>query len=250
MSEMIKLSADGQDFSIYKAEPTAEIKGGVLVIHEVWGLNNHTKDIAGRFAAAGYVALAPDLIGEASPEPKLAKKLQEGLFNPDPKKRSEIQPKLRELMAPIKAPGFAEVTIKKLKSCVEYLSNQTGVGDNIASVGFCFGGTYSFSLAVYELRLKAAVPFYGHADFNTEELGQINCPILAFYGENDKALVDALPELKTKMQAAGVDFSSHVYPNCGHAFFNDTNPYAYNELAAHDAWDKTISFLADKLKKD
>lgn len=243
---MIKLSVGGQDFSVYKAEPSGKVKGGLLVIHEVWGLNNHTKDVADRFAKAGYAALAPDLIGEFSPEPKLAKELQEGLFNPDPEKRTQIQPQLRELMAPIKAPGFAEKTIEKLTKCFEYISIHPGVGSNIASVGFCFGGTYSFSLAVHEPRLKAAVPFYGHADFSAQELKQINCPILAFYGENDQALMKSLPDLKTNMETAGVDFSSKVYPDCGHAFFNDTNPYAYNKPAATDAWQRTLEFLDSK----
>ncbi len=247
MSEIIKLSANNQEFSAYVNAPAAKPKGGLIVIHEVWGLNNHTKDVANRFVNEGYEVIAPDLLGDIAPEPELSKKIQEGLFNPDPEKRNQTQPKLRELLAPTKAPGFAEVTIEKLKICLEYLASKPEVGDKVASVGFCFGGSYSFSLAVHEPRLKAAVPFYGHADFEVEQLGQINCPVLAFYGENDHGLVDNLPELEDKMQAAGVDFSSQVYPSCGHAFFNDTNPYSYNKEAATDAWQRTLGFLSSHL---
>ncbi len=247
MSEIIKLSANNQEFEAYVSYPTGKPSGGIIIIHEVWGLNDHTKDIADRFVKEGYEVIAPDLLGDIAPEPELSKKIREGLFNPDPEERNQAQPKLRELLAPTKAPGFAEATIEKLKKCVEHLSSRPEVENRIASVGFCFGGTYSFSLALHEPKLKAAVPFYGHCDFEIDELKQINCPILAFYGENDYGLVDNLPELKTKMEGAGVDFSSKVYPNCGHAFFNDTNPYSYNKEAANDSWQLALDFLGNNL---
>jgi carboxymethylenebutenolidase len=114
----------------------------------------------------------------------------------------------------------------------------------VAVCGFCFGGSYSYSLAISESRLKAAVPFYGHASTEISELQKINCPVLAFYGEKDENLMSTLPELKENMKAAGVNYEAVVYPNCGHAFFNDTNKFAYNQEAATDAWQRTLRFLA------
>jgi carboxymethylenebutenolidase len=67
--------------------------------------------------------------------------------------------------------------------------------------------------------------------------------VFAFYGENDPPLIDALPEVTSAMQAAGVDFRSKVYEGAGHAFFNDTNPFAYRPEAASDAWGRTLAFL-------
>jgi carboxymethylenebutenolidase len=150
-------------------------------------------------------------------------------------------------MAPLQAPGFGEQTLAKVEQCYEYLAQQEAVEDRIGVTGFCFGGTYSFSLAVHESRLKAAVPFYGHADFPVEELKQVRCPILAFYGEHDERLMAELPGLKAKMKAAAVDFTAEVYEGCGHAFFNDTNRFTYNAATAKDAWQKTLNFLGAKL---
>ncbi|HEX7368263.1 MAG TPA: dienelactone hydrolase family protein [Candidatus Saccharimonadales bacterium] len=244
MSELLQLSYSGQEFPAYLARPAGKIKGGIIVIHEVWALNDHTKSIADRFAAEGYVALAPDLL-TMTDIAQHADTLALDLFNPE--KRNEAQPKLRALMAPMREPGFAEATLGKLKVCFDHLYNLPEVGQRVAVNGYCFGGSYSYSLAVHEPRLKAAVPFYGHATDDGDELRRIKCPILAFYGEKDEALVHNLPELKKAMEQAGVDYTAVVYPDCGHAFFNDTNPFAYNEAAATDAWKRTLEFLGAHL---
>lgn len=241
----MKLTAEGQSFPAYLAEPTGDIKGGIIVIHEVWALNDHTKSVADRFAAEGYVALAPDLLSETDIAEHAAE-LQLDLFNPE--KRNEAQPKLRALMAPLQAPGFAEKTLAKLAACFEHLYTKPKVDDKVAINGFCFGGSYSYNMAIKEARLKAAVPFYGHAPMDVDELKQISCPILAFYGEKDEGLINDLPQLKELMEQAGVDYTAQVYPDCGHAFFNDTNPYAYNEAAATDAWQKTLDFLSQHMQ--
>ncbi|MGH7195335.1 MAG: dienelactone hydrolase family protein [Candidatus Saccharimonadales bacterium] len=244
MANMIDLDFEGQKFPAYLARPEGETRGAVIVIHEVWALNEHTKNIAERFAAEGYLALAPDLLSETDIAEHSAE-LQADLFNPE--KRNEAQPKLRALMAPIQEPGFAEKTLGKLQVCFDYLFDKPEVGQKIAVNGYCFGGGYSYSLATHEPRLKAAVPFYGHAPEDLSELQNIACPILAFYGQNDEGLVKDLPELKQNMQSAGVNYQAKVYPDCGHAFFNDTNPYAYNEAAASDAWQETVQFLSQNL---
>jgi carboxymethylenebutenolidase len=232
---------EDQNFPVYVAEPTnGEIKGGVIVVHEVWGLSDHIKSVVDRFAGEGYLALAPDLLSETDIA-KYAGSLQADLFNPQ--KRNEAQPKLRALMTPIHEPGFSEKTNGKLAVCFDYLYNLPAVNRKVVVNGFCFGGSYSYSLATHEPRLKAAVPFYGHASTDTEELRRITCPILAFYGEKDEGLMKDLPELKERMQQASVDFTAVVYPGCGHAFFNDTNSFAYNKEAAADAWKQALDFL-------
>lgn len=242
MGKMTELRSGGKDFPVYISKPTRSVRGGIIVIHEVWGLVDHTKDIADRFAKEGYIALAPNLLSEVGITAQLVGELQEELF--DPVRRSQAQPKLRKLMAPMQAPGFGEQTLDRVKQCFDYLFDQKEVEEKVSITGFCFGGSYSFSLAVHEPRLKAAIPFYGHADFSVEQLQKIKCPILAFYGEKDENLMSSLPELKAKMKDAGVDFKAKVYKDCGHAFFNDTNRLTYNSHAATDAWLKTKQFLA------
>ena len=247
MQKTVELKSDGARFPAYISRPPKGviIKGGLIVIHEVWGLADHIRDVADRFALEGYVALAPDLLSETGITTELVGELQEELF--DPERRAQAQPKLRKLMAPLQAPGFGEQTTAKVRRCYEYLAKQDDVQQRIGITGFCFGGTYSFSLAVHEPALKAAVPFYGHSDFSVAQLKDVTCPILAFYGEDDERLMSGLPELKANMKAAGVDFTAQVYKNCGHAFFNDTNSFTYNPAAAQDAWQKTLRFLAANL---
>jgi carboxymethylenebutenolidase len=228
------------------SRPDGEAKGGVIVIHEVWGLTDHIKSVADRFATAGYLALAPDLFSETEVDTGAMEGLQEALF--DPEQRNQIQPELRKLMTPLQKPEFGATVTTRLQACFEYLYNLPEAHQRVAVVGFCFGGTYSFSLAVEEPRLKLAVPFYGHSDDTADELKHITCPIRAFYGEQDERLFSGLPDLTAKMKAAGVDFEAKVYPACGHAFFNDSNPHAYNPEAAQDAWKATLDLLASHLQ--
>ena len=245
MGTMIELGE--APFPAYLSTPSGTASGAIILVHEVWGLVEHVKDVADRFAAEGYLVLAPDVLAGTGMTPEIAAELQLGLFNPDPRARNAAQPRLRELMAPIRAPQFAASALVSLRECFDYLVGQGGVGGRIGVVGFCFGGTQSFSLAVHEPRLRAAVPFYGHADFTLEQLRDIRCPVLAFYGERDTGLIEGLPALTRAMGDAGVDFRPQVYPDCGHAFFNDSNPFAYNADAAALAWPATLDFLAETL---
>ena len=225
----------------YISEPAGIPKGGLVVVHEVWGLVGHTKDVADRFAAEGYLAVAPDLLSGAGGTADVSGELQEAAF--DPEQRSKAQPRLRKHMAPIRSPEYAKHAVTALRVCFDHLEGVPGLAGRVAATGFCLGGTYTFSLAVAEPRLRAAVPFYGHAEFKDSELRAINCPVLAFYGEQDTALMEELPGLRSRMRAAGVDFEAVVYPGAGHAFFNDTNRYTYNAEAAEDSWQRTLAFL-------
>lgn len=231
----------------YVSEPAGTPRGGLVVVHEVWGLVGHTKDVADRFAAEGYLAVAPDLLTGAGGTADLTGELQEAAF--DPEQRSNGQPRLRKHMAPIRSPEYAKHAVAALRACFDHLEGVPGLAGRVAATGFCLGGTYTFSLAVAEARLRAAVPFYGHAEFRDAELRAISCPVLAFYGERDSALMEELPGLKKRMRAAGVEFEAVVYPGAGHAFFNDTNKYTYNAGAAADAWTRALAFLDRHLQE-
>jgi carboxymethylenebutenolidase len=244
MSEMIDLPA-APKLPAYLARPQGQPKAAILVIHEVWGLTDHITSIADRFAAEGYVALAPDLLAGTAIDTSQLGGMQEALF--DPERRNQIQPELRKLTAPLQSPEFGATAAARARICFDYLYGLPEARQSVAVVGFCFGGTYSFTLAVEEPRLKLAMPFYGHSDHSVDELKQIACPVRAFYGEQDARLIASLPELTEKMQAAGVDFKAKVYPDCGHAFFNDSNRFAYNAAAAQDVWERTLKLLTSNL---
>src|SRR5665213_195312 len=179
MGETIQLKFKDQEFPGYLVHPEGPVKGALIVIHEVWGLTDHIKSIADRLAKEGYIALAPDLFSGNGIDIEALSGLQSQLF--DPEKRAAVQPKLRELMAPIQAPEFGAITLDKTQVCFDYLENLDGINGRVGITGFCFGGSYSFSLAVHQPKLKVSIPFYGHADFSVDELKNISCPILAFY---------------------------------------------------------------------
>lgn len=241
MAKTVNISIDNKSVPAYEAVPEGEVKGGLIVIHEVWGLSDHIKDVADRLAGEGYLSLAPDLLSETEIASMASPELQEGLF--DPERRNQVQPRLRELMTPLQAPGFGEETVRKLKACFSYLAEKAGKGNRVGVIGFCFGGTYAFSLAVNEPELAVALPFYGHSDMGSDELSKITCPVRAFYGENDERLMSGLDDLTKRMKEANVDFKVHTYSDAGHAFFNDTNRFAYNSQAAQSAWEEVKQYL-------
>lgn len=241
MAEMITVTGTSST-DAYLARPDGAPKAGVIVIHEVWGLDDHIKSVADRLAKQGYLALAPDFFDRSELDLPRIRGMKLDLF--DPKKRNEAQPILRELTTPLQNPEFGKQTVMALSECFNYLYDLKEVKQRVAVMGFCFGGTYSFNLAASEPRLKAAIAFYGYADQDVQTLKQVECPILALYGQNDERLISSLDDVKDRMAQAGVDFTAKVYPNCGHAFFNDSNSYAYNQAAAEDAWQLTLDRLS------
>lgn len=219
---------------------------GIILIHEIWGLDNHIKDVTNRYAKEGkYAVLAPDLFAGTPIENAVSPDLFVQMH--DPAKRDEAQKKMRAALAPMQSPEFAKDMVHKLQMCFSFLEKQTFCNGNIGVLGFCFGGSYSFAMAAAQQKIKAAVPFYGQAP-SEDKIEKINCPVLAFYGEQDTNLVDHLEELKSTMKKYKKDFTSYVYPDTGHAFFNDSNSNRYNKKAADDAWEKSLAFLSKNLK--
>lgn len=231
--------------TVYRADPASEPKGALIVIHEIWGLVDHITSIADRFAAEGYLVFAPDLLSDAGVTPEVGLELFAMMNDPDEQRRTLNQPRLREAFAAPRAPEFAASAVAKLTSLVDALEAEPGIDGRIAVLGFCFGGSYSFALAQADSRVKAAIPFYGEA--SPDAVASIHCPVLAFYGDQDARLIDALPAVEAAMTDAGVDFTAKIYPDAGHAFFNDTNPHAFVPSAAGDAWSRSLEFLESKL---
>jgi carboxymethylenebutenolidase len=240
MGTMIHLPE--HDLVAYRADPPGQVRGAVVVIQEIWGLVDHIKDVADRFAAQGYVAIAPDLLGHVGLSPDVGGELHAATQSGDEETRLAVQPRLRDLMGPARSPEFAAWAVPALRAVVDLVVDEDGVDGDVAVVGFCFGGTYSFALALAEPRLEAAVVFYGR--FPEEgDPAAIACPVLAFYGEDDHGITDGVPDLEAQMARAGVDFTARVYHGVGHAFFNDTSPSRYNADVAADAWQRTLDFL-------
>jgi len=237
---------DGGPLSVYRAEPVGELRGALIVIHEIWGLVDHIKNVADRYAAEGYLVIAPDILSHGGITPEVGAELAALSRSSSEEERASAQPMMREKMTPVRQPEYAAWAVAALKEVVDYLEAQPGVDGRIGVLGFCFGGTYSFALAAADSRIRGAVPFYG-APPETTDLVHLDCPVLALYGETDERLIDSLPDVTARMKDAGVDFGAHVYPGAGHAFFNDTNPVTYRPEVAADAWTRSLDFLRGSL---
>jgi carboxymethylenebutenolidase len=222
----VEFAVDGGTAQGYLVEPSGVgPHPGIIVIQEWWGLNDHIKDIAGRFASEGYVALAPDLYdGVVTIDATEAGKLMQGLDQ--------------------------EKALKKLDGAIQFLESQPDIKpDKIGVTGFCMGGTYALLLASHNKSIKASVPFYG--DVPTDDiLKDLSAPVLFFGGDQDQWINEAK---RKRLEAALVNFDKEgevkIYRGAGHAFFNDTRPDAYDKPAAEDAWKRTTHFFAAYLKR-
>jgi carboxymethylenebutenolidase len=244
MGEFIDIA----DVHIWRAEPPGEPRGGLIVNHEIWGLVDHTRDVANRFAAEGYLVYAPDLLSDVGTTPEIGEELQAIMGDADEARRVEAQPRLRAAFAPVGNPEFGAKTVKRLVAILDALAAEPGVNGRLGVIGFCFGGTYAFALAAKDSRIRASIPFYGSPP-SPEDMKTIGCPVLAIYGQHDPNLIDALPTVREQMAQAGVDFTAKVYPDAGHAFFNDQNPRQHDPAAAADAWTLALDFLAANLER-
>ena len=198
----------------------------VMVIHENRGLNDHTREVARRFAAEGFTALAPDILSRKGGTGSMA--------SPDA---------AREAIGTIPA----EQAIEDLKAGLAWLDAHPRVQrGKLATVGFCWGGARSFLLAADSDRLAAAVVFYGSAP-PPEKLAAVRVPVLGLYGETDERITSQVPAVADTMKKAGKSFDYKIYPGAAHAFFNDTGE-RYNAEAAKDAWTRTLAFLRKNLK--
>lgn len=242
---MLSIPVLGEHLSVYVARPEDDkVYPGLILIEEIWGVNDHVKSVCDRYAAEGFVVYSPELLPGGTLE-MMTPEINVKLF--DPLTRNEVQPLLREAMAPMQQPEYAERTIQKLQSCVDDLVADPKCNGKVGVMGFCFGGTYAFQLAAHDSRIKAAVPFYGRVQQPEEVAAGISCPVLNFDGAHDEGVMAQAPALEAAMKKNDKEYTHVVYPDAGHAFFNDTNARAYRAEDSKDAWEKSLVFLKKNL---
>jgi carboxymethylenebutenolidase len=215
----------------YVAMPKiGERRPAIIVVQEWWGLDDHMKDVARRYAAEGYVAIVPDLYSRLNNEVvPLSKPNRAG-----------------ELMAALKQ----EDGLKDLNATVAYLKSVPEVdAARIGVTGFCMGGSYALLLACVNADIKATVPFYGQVPNPDTPLQKLVAPVLYIYGEDDgwitKADVQRLVAALKKYNKPG---DVKTYPGAPHAFFNDTRKEVYRAAEAKDAWARALAFFRQHLK--
>jgi carboxymethylenebutenolidase len=198
---------------------------GVLVVHENKGLNDWVRSVAGRFAGAGYSALAIDLLSEEGGTGHFADPAQATAA------LSAVQP---------------DRFIADLNSGITELQMRVP-GRKIAVVGFCFGGGLVWQLLASGVtELSAAVPFYGPLPDNPDFAASKNAAVLALYGALDTRVTDSEAAAKAALDRADLINDIVVEPDADHAFFNDTGP-RYNAAAAADAWGRVLEWFGHHL---
>jgi carboxymethylenebutenolidase len=199
---------------------------GIVVMHEWWGLNDWVKEQAGKLADQGYAALAIDLYrGKVADNPDTAHQLMRGV----PEDRAA----------------------RDLHAAFEFLRSQPNVRkDRIGSIGWCMGGGYSLNLALNEPALTAAVINYGHLATDPAALQKINAAILGNFGGQDKGIPpEDVKKFEETLKKQGKKVDVKIYPDAGHAFQNPNNKEGYRPEDTADAWQRTVAFLNDTLKK-
>ena len=205
----------------YLARPSnADISPVILICHENRDLTPHIQDVARRYAKAGYVGLAVDLLSRQGGSAAVGEANVPGALG-------NIQP---------------EQFVEDFKSSWRYLQGQPFVdGARVGMTGFCFGGGVTWQVAVHIPELLAAVPYYGPHPLPSD-VPNIRAAVLAIYGGNDNRINSGIPAVEQAMQVNNKIYEKIIYPNADHAFHNDTGP-RYNPEAARDAWGRTLAWF-------
>jgi len=223
--EMVRFEANGGTAPGYIVAPESGKGGpGLVLVQEWWGLVDHIKDVADRFAAAGFVVLAPDLYdGQQTRSPDQAAKMFMALRIAEAAK--DIRGAARHLIA------RADVSPKK-----------------VGVVGFCMGGQLAlYAGQEYPEEFGAVVDFYGVHPNVPIDPAKVKVPVQLHFAKRDTNVPEEKArELADRLAGSAAEVHAHFY-NADHAFFNDTRPEVYDSGAADEAWTRSMAFLIKHL---
>jgi carboxymethylenebutenolidase len=210
---------------VQPAKPSTSKLPGILVVHENRGLNPYIEDVARRAATADFLAFAPDGLTSVGGYPG-------------------SDEKGGQLFGTVDRPRMAEDFIAAAK----WLKSHPNCSGRIGVVGFCFGGGVANNLAVrMGSDLGAAVPFYGGQP-KAEDVAKIKAPLLIHYASLDTRINNGWPAYEAALKSNNVKYTMHMYEGVNHGFHNDTTP-RYDEASAKLAWQRTIEFFNQNLRK-
>jgi len=219
-TETLSFDTPGGSTTAYVALPDNPSQKAVIIVQEYWGLVDHIKNIANRYADEGFIAVTPDLyrgkVGKNSGE---ASQLMGGLQVED---------------------GLGIIKTAMSVASAKYGLTHFGI------TGFCMGGTYALRAACLLEGVSAAAPFYG--DIPEESvLEKLRVPTIFISGIHDNWInPEKVARLEDVTERYELPINSIKY-DADHAFFNDTRPEVYNEAAAKDAWSLVVGLFNDKL---
>jgi carboxymethylenebutenolidase len=222
----------------FLATPAGGPQPGVVIIPDVWGLADHTRDVAQRLAREGFAALAVDVYRKTG--------------RPDVPDVAAAMAWIRELSDPL--------VLESVQDGIDALARDASAGRKLGVIGFCMGGQYAWLAACACRGLSAAAPFYGMLRYEPgldpakkpraplDAVATLTCPALGLYGREDALIPNAdVDELEARLARQPQPFEIVRYAGAGHAFFNDTRPAMYRPDAAADAWRRLLAFLRARL---
>jgi carboxymethylenebutenolidase len=227
VGQMVSFPSNGDSCDGYLALPESGKGAGVIVIQEWWGLVDHIKDLAERFAAEGFVALAPDFFhGASTDEPDEAQRLLMGLA--------------------------MDRAAKDIQGAAQYLAGRKEVaGTRVGVVGFCMGGSLALWSGALADEVKVAVGFYPPIPWEKMSPtwgNYANKSAMIHASEEDgTSKADGIQAAVKGIQEAGGDVEVYDYPGSSHAFFNDQRPEVYSKEQSEQAWRRTLDLLKSRL---
>jgi len=220
MSGDVQTDYQGVPLSGYLATPAGTPRAGLIVIQEWWGLNDDIRSIADRYAAAGYLAFAPDLYhGAVATEPDEAQKMAMSLE--------------RDLAA------------REIDAAIGWLKTEHGVA-KVGCTGFCMGGALSLATAARPTSPVDAVHAYYGTPPTEGEVQAVRVPVMGSYGGDDAYIpADGIRAMEETLRANGVPTDIKIYPGAGHSFFN-AGP-AHHAPSAADSWERSLRWWEQHL---
>ncbi len=201
----------------------------VIVIHEIYALTDWIRGVADQLAAAGFIAIAPDLLSGKGPEGGGTESVDR-----------------QGAVALIRGLDPAEVT-RRLKGAAAYATALPAATSSVGVVGYCWGGSTSFRVATEWPELEAAVVYYGGSPA-TETLSAVTTPVLGLYGGNDARVNATIPEAQAAMDELGKSYEVNIYDGAGHGFLRQQSGQdGANMEATRQAWPRTIAFFKEHL---
>ena len=225
MGQFVDLhSRDGFTFPAWVAQPDTAPRGAVVVLQEIFGVNSHIRAVADRFAARGYLAVAPSTFHRVQPGVEMG-------YSPDDMKAGMA---LKAAVEALPAPGV----MPDIQAAIDHAAQQSG-GRKVGIVGFCWGGLLTWRAACMLDGLSAAVPYYGGGMTTADEVARHpRVPVMAHFGQRDHFIpVDSVQAFAR----AHPEVEVHLY-DADHGFNCDQRG-SYDEAAAMAARDRTLAFL-------
>lgn len=195
---------------------------GIVIIHEIYGLNDNIRDIARRFANEGYVALAVDLFAGRNRTICMFRFMGQMLLK-----------------------SLDNGSLNDLKGALTYLSTQPGVDkDRLGAIGFCMGGGFAIAWACTDDRLKAIAPFYGANPRPLSAVARM-CPVVGSYPGKDFTTPQG-QKLDIALDQYNIPHDIKIYPNAQHSFFNDQGS-RHDPAASKDSWQRVMTFFKEHI---